>query len=197
MPLLPFAIHEAASDLLDCVCATLDDLATQVEDYPGCPTCRRCLVPGLPAWDDCADPCTGDVGGQLTVNLSRMYGSTNFPAEDNTPQNVRGCTPPLSTAVELVVTVLRCAPGPTEDGCPPSCEDLEAAARITHIDAVGVFNAITCCLAVTGGRGRRRGRPYILGRQQTLGPQGGCVGVEQRVTIALPGCKCPEVDCEC
>ncbi|MFF4179725.1 hypothetical protein [Streptomyces sp. NPDC001750] len=192
MPLQPLAIHEAAQDLLDCVCVTLDDLATRIKDYPGCPTARRCLVPGLPAWDSCEDPCTGDAGGQLTVNLSRMYASTDFPAEDHRPQNVRGCVRPLSTAVELVVTVLRCAPGPTEDGCPPSCEDLEAAATILDIDAVGVFNAITCCLAATGGR--RRGRPYILGRQQTLGPQGGCVGVEQRVTIALPGCGCPQGD---
>lgn len=109
---------------------------------------------------------------------------------------MRGCNPPLSRAVELVVTELRCALGPAEEGCPPSCEDLDAAASITHIDSVNVFNAITCCLTVTGGR-RRRGRPYILGRQQTLGPQGGCVGVGQRVTIGLPGCKCPEVDCEC
>lgn len=190
MPLSPLAVHDTAQDLLACVCATLDDFVLRADDYPGCPTCRRCVVPGAPAWDSCADACTGETGGQLTVNLARLYGSTNFPAEDTQPQGVRGCRLPQFTVVDLVVTLLRCAPGPTPQGCPPSCEELEAAARTLHIDAVGLYTAITCCFAESGGG--RRGRKYVLGRQQPIGPEGLCVGIEQRVTVALPGCGCPE-----
>ncbi len=29
-----------------------------------------------------------------------------------------------------------------------------------------------------------------MGVQRTIGPEGGCVGLEQRITVALPGCAC-------
>ncbi|MFC9219930.1 hypothetical protein ACFT8W_03830 [Streptomyces hygroscopicus] len=94
------------------------------------------------------------------------------------------------TAVEIIVTLLRCAPGPHEDGCPPSCDELNDAARILHVDAVTVYNAILCCLP--GASTRRRGQRFVIGQQRTIGPEGGCVGIEQRVTVALPGCgECP------
>lgn len=189
MALQPLAVHEVAEAILGCVCAALDETAAQVEDYPGCP-CRACVVPGLAAWDSCADPCTGETGGQLTVNVARIYASSNFPSQDAQVQGVRGCTPAPVTAVEYVVTLLRCAPLPDVNGCPPSCEELAAAARTVHIDGVTVMNALLCCLPNTSTA--RRGRKFVLGAQRVIGPEGGCVGVEQRVTVALPGCKCPE-----
>ncbi|GGT29158.1 hypothetical protein P6B95_15465 [Streptomyces atratus] len=77
-----------------------------------------------------------------------------------------------------------------EQGCPPTCEELAAAARVTHLDSVTVYNSLMCCLPHTAGR---RGRRFVMGQQRTIGPQGGCVGVEQRVIVALPGCApCPE-----
>ncbi|MGW2964027.1 hypothetical protein ACWDGI_36965 [Streptomyces sp. NPDC001220] len=91
--------------------------------------------------------------------------------------------------MELVVTVLRCAPSFGEGACPPSCDALEEAARILHIDMVVVRNALERCLPTTGDQ--RRGRVVFVGEQRTVGPQGGCVGLEQRVTVALQGCLCP------
>jgi hypothetical protein len=189
MALQALAVHDLAQAILGCVCAALDETAADIDGYPGCP-CRACVVPGLPAWDSCADPCTGETGGQLTVSVSRMYPSSNFPAQDAEVQGLRGCTPPPITAVEYVVTLLRCAPLPTDRGCPPSCDEQAAAARTVHIDSAVIMNALLCCLPGTSPA--RRGRRFVLGQTRILGPEGGCVGVEQRVTVALPGCGCPD-----
>ncbi|HLL36190.1 MAG TPA: hypothetical protein VK545_20435 [Streptomyces sp.] len=190
MALKPLAVHDMASMILACVCQALTDTAAEIDDHPGCPDCRSCVVPGTPAWDSCDDPCGGGPGGgQLTVNLARLYPSGTFPQEDRTVLGARGCTPPVTTAAEFVITLLRCAPGPDDHGCPPTCEELETAARIVHIDAAAVYNGLMCCLPHTAGR---RGRRFVMGAQRTVGPEGGCVGVEQRVTVALSSCApCP------
>lgn len=194
MALTPLAIHDLAETVLACVCMALDDVAAEVEGQPGCP-CRACVVPGTPAWDDCSDPCSGDdgPGGQLTVNFARIYGTSRFPQEEiDNVQGTRGCQPPATMAAEMVVTLLRCVPTVNENGCPPTCEELSAAARVTHVDAATVYNALMCCLPKTGGR---RGRRFLMGQQKIIGPQGGCVGIEQRVIVALPGCApCPDDD---
>ncbi|RPK58364.1 hypothetical protein EES44_24270 [Streptomyces sp. ADI96-15] len=190
MALTPLALHDLTEVVLACVCAALQDTADQVDGQPGCP-CRACVVPGAVAWDSCDDPCGGKGdGGQLSVNVVRMFPTNPFPTEDRSVQGARNCQPPTTTAVELAVTLLRCAPTVTELGCPPSCEELGDAARILHVDAVTVFNALYCCLPGTGGG--RRGRKFVMGQQRTIGPEGGCVGVEQRVIVAMPGCApCP------
>ncbi|MFF1468063.1 hypothetical protein [Streptomyces mirabilis] len=198
MALMLNAVQDVAEAVLGCVCAALQDAASQVEGQPGCP-CRSCVVPGAVAWDGCDDPCNatleGGAGGQLSVNVSRLYSSTEFPTADRTlpPTQARGrtmCAAPPAMAVELVVTLLRCAPSFDEGGCPPSCEALGEAARILHTDMVVVRNAVECCLPTTGEQ--RRGRVVFVGESRTVGPQGLCVGLEQRVTVALPGCLCPQ-----
>ncbi|MFI9026300.1 hypothetical protein [Streptomyces sp. NPDC053560] len=190
MPLRALDLHDLTESVLGCVCAALQDTARQVDGQPGCP-CRTCVVPGAVAWDWCDDPCSGDgSGGQLSVNVLRMWPSNPFPNEDRTVMGTRNCMPAPVTAAELAVTLLRCAPTPDDQGCPPSCDELDTAARITHVDAVTVYNALYCCLPGTSTR--RRGRQFVIGQQRLVGPQGGCVGVEQRVTVALPGCApCP------
>ena len=189
MALTPTTVHEIAEQLLGCVCAALDDVAAVNPQLAGCPTCRTCVVPGTPAWDSCGECCGGggEVGGQLTVGVARMWSSTRetFPAEDRTVRDSRGCRLPV-TAVELVVTLLRCVPGPDDRGDPPPCEDLAAAARQLHADGFTVMQAILCC--VPGTSQVRNGRRFVMGQQRVLGPEGYCGGVEQRVTVELPGC---------
>ncbi|WP_146192640.1 hypothetical protein [Streptomyces sp. A244] len=80
---------------------------------------------------------------------------------------------------------------PTDRGCPPSCDGQAAAARTTHIDVTVMMNALLCCLPGTSTS--THGRSFVLGQSRVVGPEGGCVGVEQRVTVALPGCACPDV----
>jgi hypothetical protein len=190
MAMSPLAVHELAETVLGCVCAALDATAAKVEDQPGCP-CRACVTPGPPAWDGCDEPCgTDGAGGQLTVHVARIYPTAAFPTEERVVLGARNCPAPAAIAVELVITLLRCAPTMDERGCPPSCDDLAAAARTVHVDAATIYNALVCCLPTTGAR--RRGPQFSPGTQRVLEPEGGCMGVEQRVTIAVPSCGCPE-----
>ncbi|MCL7377014.1 hypothetical protein [Streptomyces sp. 35G-GA-8] len=125
--------------------------------------------------------------------MARIYGSSDaeFPSESRVVQGVRACTAPPVTALELVVTLLRCAPTFTEVGCPPTCDELTRASQVLHVDMVTVYYALLCCLP--GTQQSRRGRRFVMGVQKVIGPEGGCVGLEQRVTVALPGCgKCPD-----
>lgn len=190
MALTSLAIHDAAETVLGCVCAALDDVAGTVDGQPGCP-CRACVVPGPPAWDGCNDPCSSDkVGGQLSVHVSRIFPTSTFPTEERVVQGGRNCAPPSTTAVEMVVTLLRCAPTMSERGCPPSCDELGMAARTVHVDLGTIYNALLCCLPTTGTR--RRGPQFHLPAGRVLEPQGGCMGVEQRLILAVPNCGCPE-----
>lgn len=193
MALRRTAVHDLTQAVLGCVCEALQATAVEVEGQPGCP-CRACVVPGQPAWDNCGNPCDqeDEVGGQLSVSVVRLYPSSlaQFPAEDRQVLGTKTCVLPQLIAVEVLVTLLRCAPGPSEDGCPPTCEELALAAQILHTDMTTVHNALMCCVPATSSR--RRGQIFIVGQQKTVGPQGDCVGLEQRLTVGLPACPCPE-----
>lgn len=190
MALSPLVIHETAEKLLACVCAELTLTAAKVEDQPGCP-CRSCVVAGTPAWDDCGSgDCAKTVTpGQLTVHFAGLVATSNFPTETRDVLGSRNCLP-VRPAAEYVITLLRCAPTYDEGGCPPTCEELEDAGRVLAVDAAAVWNALQCCFPDTSEA--RRGQTFVMGQMRTVGPQGQCVGFEQRVTVALPSCACPE-----
>ncbi|MEU6594247.1 hypothetical protein ABZ923_34430 [Streptomyces sp. NPDC046881] len=189
MALSPLVIHETAELLMACVCAELTATAARVTGQPGCP-CRSCVVPGTPAWDDCAGDCVrAETPGQLTVHYASMVATSNFPVETRDVMGSRNCLP-VRPAAEFVITLLRCAPTYDQQGCPPSCEELAEAARILAVDATSVWNALQCCFPGTSDA--RRGQTFVLGQQRTVGPEGQCVGIEQRVTVSLPSCRCPE-----
>lgn len=199
MTLSLLAVHQAADNLLTCVCTGLSRLPTDVPGLAGCP-CRSCVVPGTVAADGCdagcATPPAGEYPGQLSVNVIRLFSSdrTSFPREVLAVQDGKQCGPPPVTAIELAVTVYRCAPMPSDEGCPPSCDELNMAAMQLHADMLAVQSAILCCYAATDTT-RRNGRRFVLGQSRTLGPQGGCVGLEQRVIVALDDCvPCPVVE---
>lgn len=195
MALIPESVNELAQSVLACVCTALDTTAEQVEGALGCP-CRACVVPGTPAWDSCEDPCgeQAGTGGQLTVHVARIYPTTEFPTETREVRGLKSCSP-TRIAVELVITLLRCVPVSDPDsGCPPPCEEETAAARVIQIDSASVFNALMCCLPNYGTR--HKGPLYVIGAQRTLTPAGGCGGIEQRVTVALPSCACPDEGAE-
>lgn len=192
------AIDTAAQDLLQCICQALSGLPAEVPGLDGCP-CRSCVVPGAVAADGCDEGCAalppGQYPGQLTVSVVRLFTSdrTSFPREVTTVRDNRGCTPQITTAVEMAVTVFRCTPLPSDQGCPPSCEALAASALQLHADMLAVQRGILCCYSDTDPD-VRGGRRYVMGQSRALGPQGGCVGLEQRITVALDGClPCPVV----
>jgi hypothetical protein len=149
-----------------------------------------CTVPGEVVWDGCDGGCGATTGGtgQLSVSVSGTYASSagRFPAQDTQVRDARVCLAPL-LAVEYAVTLLRCAPvADPQTGCPPSCEALSASASQVHADLFTLHQALLCCTPQTSDV--RNGRQFVMGRSRVLGPEGGCVGIEQRVTVALPGC---------
>ncbi len=197
MSLSMLAIHQASQNLLDCVCEAVDALPLAVPGLAGCP-CRVGVVPASPAADGCDGGCDAGPGtwpGQLTVNVTRMYASDPvvFPREaGGTSQTANGlgvrslknCTMPHMTAVEMLVTMFRCVPGPTDDGCPPTMVELDASAMQYHADMLAVQQGILCCYAGTDLT-KRSGRRYVIGQTTTIGPSGACVGFQTRVTVAL------------
>ena len=196
MALSVLSVHQAANDLLTCVCQALSQLPTDVPGLAGCP-CRSCVVPGLVAADGCDETCgalpAGQFPGQLSVSVVRIYQSDrqSFPRETATVRDMKDCPPPQTTALELLVTLYRCAPLPSDEGCPPTCESLSDTAMQLHADMLKVQQDVLCCYAATDTT-RRKGRRYVMGASRTLGPQGGCIGLEQRVTTALDDCiACP------
>lgn len=189
MTLSILAIHEAAEALLNCVCLSLDALPTEMEGLAGCP-CRTCVVPGAPSADGCDGGCDvlpdGEFPGQLTVNLVRAFTSDrgSFPRELVTLRDRVDCAAPQVTALDLAITLWRCAPISSEQGCPPPCAELTASAMQLHADTLAIQRAVLCCYTTTDTVSRR-GRRFALGATVTLGPAGGCVGLQTRVTVAL------------
>jgi hypothetical protein len=165
----PDLIVRLTQELLDCVCASLEKTSC------GCP-CRAFVASGTVAWDSCCD------GGQLWVGVDRIYAYGTFPA----PAGIVTCSPPLAT--DIVIGVLRCAPTINDQGEAPSAAALSASSAQVYEDAYAVTNGVLCCLTPTA-----RQRPFVMGNQRPIGPQGGCVGTELRLTVALvdppPGCE--------
>jgi hypothetical protein len=192
------AAHEAAEALLGCVCEALDRLPEEVAGLAGCP-CRVGVVPGQAAADGCDGGCNvqpGEYPGQLTVGVARMYPSdpVAFPRESGTGQtntpgggvrDNRNCALPQTTAVELVVTLFRCVPTGVEP-CPPTMVELGESAMQLHADMLAAQQGVLCCFNGTDTVSRR-GRRYVMGQTVVLGPQGGCIGFELRVVVALDG----------
>jgi hypothetical protein len=197
MTLSMLAIHQAAQNLLDCVCTAVDALPLSLPGLAGCP-CRVGVVPAAPAADGCDGGCSvgpGEWPGQLTVNVVRLFATDaqTFPREVGPSasagtglgvRSLKNCAMPQVTAVELLVTLFRCVPGPTDEGCPPSMAELDAAAMQYHADMLAVQQGVLCCFAGTD-TSRRNGRRYVMGQTTTIGPAGACVGFQTRVTVAL------------
>lgn len=189
------AVHQAAENLLTCICDALGRLPTEVPGLHGCP-CRTGVVAGTPAADNCGEGCgilpNGQYPGQLTVNVARTY-IAEMPRYTNL-QAVRledtNCGPGAVTVADLSITLWRCSPGPTDEGCPPDMDDLNDAAMQMHADMLAITQAVTCCYPSTDTQ-RRKGRRYSLGPSVALGPQGGCIGVQTTVTVALDGLTPP------
>jgi hypothetical protein len=152
--------------------AILTSVRTQLLVTPtGWPTtAREYIVPGQLAWDECE--C-----GLLAIEwLSAPYTSA-FP-------NVRqaladGCKPML--ALQVQVTVLRCAPSPGIHGEAPSPSDLMSAA-ITNLDDLEAVLTGTS-QAVKTLEESNAILQYALSAPNPQGPEGGCVGVQQQLFL--------------
>jgi hypothetical protein len=139
---------------------------------------RSCVYPGAVAWDECQ--C-----GQLSVTILQTWPATTFPGDPATGSATLGsCAVPYVSA-QLVIQVARCAPNPDNAGR-VSCADLEQGARMLAEDAMAIREAAFCGLQFL----KDRDDDFIVRGQVTIGPEGGCMGVEQSVVVGvMVGCQ--------
>ena len=130
------------------------------------PLNRVHVAAGAVAWDDCC--------GMLVVGPERIYRSMSFPAE--APEET-SCWSGL-IALDVVVLLVRCVPVVDNRGHPPTVPVLDAAYGGFLADAAIVWNA----LASPGLPGEWE-RANL--NQSFVGADGGCIGVETRLTVGI------------
>lgn len=169
MALTPFSV---ANLVKGCLCTSL------ASSYGGA-VCR-CLV--YPSPVPPADVCTKDASGngQATVSISRIFDSRNFPEPDISGR----CE--AYTAVELNLSVWRCAPMIGDGGELPSVADLEEAARILAADASVLRCAIKCCIP--------QGYQFIVSEYEAYPINGGCMGGTLTAIVALESTDCTAIN---
>jgi hypothetical protein len=134
---------------------------------------RACVVPGELAWDEC------DCGLLAVRWTGNSHGST---VTNNAPDTDVGCGQPMVNAGFNVV-LLRCAPGPGNEGESPTCTQLSDTAAILHRDVFALEEGISN--AVLDLRAASTILDFALTGQVPVGPQGLCVGTSYTLTVAL------------
>lgn len=168
----PFALYDIAVKIKECIEPWLEATTTGLPE-------RSCVTAGEIAWDECE--C-----GQLIVSMQNNFegSNTNTPRVATETPGRRECGPPLFVG-NYLVSMLRCAP----DGNPPSCDELEKAARIAAEDAWAVRAGIICCLSSAIKdrlpNGTKLYVDFTIGQQNFVGPQGLCMGSEVPVSVAI------------
>lgn len=131
------------------------------------------VAAGLIAWDSCC--------GLLVVGPERVYRSAAFPIEGTTDQVCEDAF----IVVDIVVLLLRCVPTLDDRGKAPAPEALNNAHLEILNDAAIIWNTVTGPLP----EGWQRANVD----QGFVGAQGGCVGVETRLSVGLAqDAWCPE-----
>lgn len=176
--------HTILQSLLDCLCCTLEANEAAV--------CCCAFYPGdeVP-WDSCdSGHCNDDCAGQAYIKVDRIYPTKPFPFEDLVEQRCDH----RDLAMTIKMGVLRCAPTLTgRNGLPTPEANTEAAFKVQR-DTFLIRSAIQCCFlsdSVAATKYHDLADRVLLGGSNTLGPRGGCVGVEIRATIRLSdACRC-------
>ena len=173
----PSVLFDLAVDLKDCI---LNAMAREGVELPE----RACVVTGDIAWDDCE--C-----GQLVVNLVDTFLTDSFPdqgigSDTGTGGLGRQCAGHLLAAT-INVSMLRCSPGGGNNPHPPTCAELQEAARVSVVDAALILTSMSCCLSEWSTRtdGVKRVTDYSIDVQTFVGAQGMCQGSETNVQLAV------------
>lgn len=128
---------------------------------------RAYVAAGSIAWDDCC--------GMLVVAPERVYRSQAFPAEFGD----REICDLGWLVLNLVVLLVRCVPVVDDRGRAPSQDALDDSYKSLLEDSAVVWNALQCMsMPDEWDKG--------LLSQQFVGADGGCVGVESRLTVGVP-----------
>lgn len=137
---------------------------------------RSGVVPGLVAWDDCT--C-----GILATTWAIIFGSDTFPQEQ---VYVTGNCDTSWEVAEFAVQIIRCAPSPdgSQNQLAPTVAALALAAQQMAIDVTQSRRASSVLLCTM--KDNNEIIDFIVNRHASLGPEGGCVGFELRMHVALP-----------
>lgn len=129
---------------------------------------RKCIVPGLIAWDGC--DC-----GALNGTISR-WGVTDRP-DNLTPPLAPKCAVDFQVAT-MNISLVRCVPGPGPKGTPPTCQALEDAALLLEQDAYWVLETVVCTLQELedDDTSPLRVANWQIVQQNPVGPEGVCAG---------------------
>lgn len=175
----PLAGYDIAKHIKECIEPYLEMTS---EGLPP----RRCVHVGAIAWDDCE--C-----GQLIVALQSAYEAvgTNLERSGSVNPGRRECGPPLFN-FNLMVSMLRCAPIGEGDN-PPTCAELDQAAKISVEDAWAVRAGVICCLSSAIKdrlpNGTKLYVDFTVGTQTFIGPDGMCQGSNLPVSVTIQnGC---------
>ena len=122
---------------------------------------------GQIAWDNCC--------GMLVVAPEKIYRSVAFP---NEAIGEEFCFEGQLTQ-DFVILLVRCVPTVDDRGRAPSQHDLNEAHKSLIEDAAVVWNAVTCADLPDDWQRANVSQTFV-------GADGGCIGVETRLTIGIP-----------
>lgn len=135
---------------------------------------RHGAVPGAIAWDKC--DC-----GMLAVSLNQIYLSEVFP--NPASQKIGACDAPYEVG-QFVIQIVRCAPNPPSLENPaPTVAALDESAQEVLLDAYELLKSVSEKLCQMNAD--RDIVDFFLSPLTAQGPNGGCVGNELRVLVAL------------
>ncbi len=161
-----------SQQLLDCAVAGLAECER--------PVCRDFLAASASvAWDECCE-CASGGNGMLWVSL------TEISPVLGDPERVGPCG--WEYEATYAIGILRCdkTANLSASGKPPAPEVFTQQAREQMQDARIIRAAITCCFAEL----HPDPGDFTLGAWSPLGPDGGCVGGQQLVTLRFTDCAC-------
>lgn len=168
-------------------------LTTAVTGHPN-PTeffCRRLDLQVAHDADLFDDLCCR---GLSYVSFGDVYPSwTGFPEPDVVNQaNYGACSPP-AWGVQIRMGIIRCLPV-GDDERMPTCAEWTAASRQQAEDSQSL-RAASCCLrqrivANSDTPGIFWGMSAVIGTQNQIQLQGGCVERNVTITVQIPNCDC-------
>lgn len=163
------AIWPVVEAMSVCLCTTLDEAGLGDLCYCG-------PFPGQQAYDQMGEGTLG----QAWVRVVRIFPSITFPTIEQTPR--RSCGAEL--AVELELSVMRCAPMPTDSGrVPPTMSEQWDATRLQMADMAAMQRAVQCCYTDSD--------LVMLGNYTPSGPAGGVVGGAWQVFVSAANTPAP------
>jgi hypothetical protein len=124
------------------------------------------VAAGAIAWDSCC--------GLLVAAPERVYRSAEFPVEGTTDYVCETAF----LVVDVVVLLLRCVPTVDDRGRMPPTAALSAAYGALLVDAALIWNVVVGDLP--------EGWERANVDQTFVGADGGCIGVETRLSVGLP-----------